>query len=548
MILRPYQESVVAKAKSALDTRKNTLAVAATGAGKTIMLSNLCANIPGKTLILQHRDELVAQNMEKFSMMNSGWTTSKFDAKDKDFSGQATFAMVQSLSRQSSTIPTIDHLIIDEAHHSTADTYMRLIDQVHKANPNVVMSGWTATPARSDGFGLKRAGFNNTCAQVTIGQLVDLGYLVPPKAFRCVLDDVDLSGVRKLSTGEFDMAEVEEILDVEVHNRTIVDKWQEHAGDRKTIVFCSTVNHAEHVAEAFDAKGVVVAVLTGKTPKLVRKSILHRFDKGDIQVICNVAVLTEGYDNQTVSCIVLLRPCSYKSTMMQMIGRGLRTVDPAIYPDVVKTNCVVLDFGDTLATNGELYQKPLLDDREKECPDCGSMVGPDVSQCAVCGYVWEAPEFGGGSESEDKEIVMDVEMIEIDILKQSPFSWCDLFGSGKAMIAKGFDAMVGVFSPDDINYLAIGKLNQGKVQIIQRGLKPQCLSMADDFLRTHESSNAAKKTKRWLRDPATDKQWSLLARAGYQKNQYMDPMTKYSANCHLGFQWARLQIEKALCV
>jgi hypothetical protein len=117
------------------------------------------------------------------------------------------------------------------------------------------------------------------------------------------------------------------------------------------------------------------------------------------------------------------------------------------------------------------------------------------------------------------------------------------------MVAKGFDAMVGVFSPDGERYLAIGKLDrERKIRILQRGKKPQCLSKADDFLRMNEEGDAAKKSKRWLRDPATAKQWALLQRAGYKHDPYALSFTKYSANCHLAFQWQRRKIEQALLV
>jgi DNA repair protein RadD len=549
MILRGYQEQLIGKAQKALKQKQNTLAVAATGSGKTIMLSDLCGKLGGKTLILQHRDELVAQNIDKFTMMNPHTSTSIFNAQEKDFHGQTTFAMVQSLARQPNKIPHIDHMVIDEAHHSTAPTYMRLIEAAKEKNPNLILSGWTATPARSDGFGLVRAGFDNCCDEITIDDLVKLGYLVPPKAYVCMLEGVDLSEISIKRNGEYDMEEVEEVLDVEVHNRTIVEKWQELAGDRKTIVFCSTVDHAFHVTEAFQDAGIVAALLTGETPKKERRDMLYNFDRGNIQVICNVAVLTEGYDSQPVSCVVLLRPCSYKSTMLQMVGRGLRIVDPEEYPGVEKEDCLVLDFGDTLKTSGGLHLRPQLEDREKRCPKCESMVPPGTSTCQICGYVWEPPGPGGDHEPEEVETVTNVEMVEMDILRQSPFRWVDLFGSGKAMIAKGFDAMTGVFSPDGEKYLAIGKLDrERKMRVLQRGPKPQCLSKADDFLRMNEAGDAAKKSKRWLRDPATNKQWALLQRAGYKHDPFSLSMTKYTANCHLAFQWNRQKIENALLV
>jgi DNA repair protein RadD len=86
-------------------------------------------------------------------------------------------------------------------------------------------------------------------------------------------------------------------------------------------------------------------VIHGDLTKADRADLLADYGKGRIEVLVNVAVLTEGWDHPPTSCVILLRPSSYKSTMVQMIGRGLRTVDPAEWPGVVKTDCVVLDFG-----------------------------------------------------------------------------------------------------------------------------------------------------------------------------------------------------------
>ena len=114
----------------------------------------------------------------------------------------------------------------------------------------------------------------------------------------------------------------------------------------KTIVFCSTVRHAQDLVEEFKKlKCHVAEIVTGETPKEERKQILEDLEHGDVQVVVNVAVLTEGFDAPPVACIVLTRPCSYKSTMVQMIGRGLRTIDPELYPVLLKKTVSYLDFG-----------------------------------------------------------------------------------------------------------------------------------------------------------------------------------------------------------
>src|SRR3546814_7034524 len=105
---------------------------------------------------------------------------------------------------------------------------------------------------------------------------------------------------------------------------------------RSTVVFCSTVAHAVHVRDAFRDAGVTAAMIDGNMKDGERRGVLAAYDRGEIQVVTNCMVLTEGWDHQPTSCVILLRPSSYKSTMIQMIGRGLRTVDPERYPGVHK--------------------------------------------------------------------------------------------------------------------------------------------------------------------------------------------------------------------
>ena len=349
MILRPYQEIAVQDASDALDKHKNTIVVAPTGAGKTIMLSALIGKRYSKgkkILVLQHRDELVGQNTNKFTRVNPKISTSVVDASEKNWSGNAVFSMVQTLSRPNNlaNMSKIDMMVIDESHHAIADTYMRIIKKVKEANESVEIVGFTATPNRGDRKGLKDV-FNNCSHQIEVASLIREGFLVPPKTF--VIDvgvQQDLQNVRK-TVSDFDMGQVEQIMNKRAINEKIVEEWQEKAGNRKTVIFCSTVIHAQDLCDEYRRAQIRAEIVTGETPSDQRKQILHDLEHGDVQVVVNVAVLTEGFDAPPVSCIVLTRPCSYKSTMVQMIGRGLRTIDPNEYPNIIKKDCIILDFG-----------------------------------------------------------------------------------------------------------------------------------------------------------------------------------------------------------
>jgi hypothetical protein len=137
----------------------------------------------------------------------------------------------------------------------------------------------------------------------------------------------------------------------------------------------------------------------------------------------------------------------------------------------------------------------------------------------------------------------------MDIINNSPFRWVDLFGSEKVFMASGFDAWAGVFSPDGDNWYALGK--EKTRPILRRlliGDKIRAISAADDFLRELESDNAAHKSKSWLGLPPTEKQLSALAKVGYEVNGFGFEFSRYSANCHLQFQWSRPTIERALNV
>ena len=548
MLLRPYQEAAVSDACKALDKHGNTIVVAPTGAGKTIMLSALVGERyrdGKKILVMQHRDELVDQNKSKFERINPYITTSIVNGTVKNWDGNTIFSMVQTISRERNLRdrPKFDMIVVDESHHAAADTYLKVINAVKEDNPNAEVVGFTATPNRGDGKGL-RSVFNNCSHQIEITTLIREGFLVPPKSYvvDCGVGD-QLNNVSRKGN-DFDMEQVEAIMNHKVINDKVVTEWIERAEGRKTVVFCSTIKHAEDLLESFIEHDIDAKLVTGDTPKDERAETLHELAYGDLQVVVNVSVLTEGFDAPAVSCIVLTRPCSQKGTMVQMIGRGLRTIDPEEFPGIVKTDCVVLDFGTSVLTHGSLEDAVDLDDRErgeaplKECPECESYVPMGVQECPVCGYLFE-------SEKEEKEELSAFTMTEYDLMQMSPFRWIDLFGDGSLRMATGFEGFVGVANTSRLS-IAFGKRKKGRVRVLAVGGKPQATAAADDFLRDIEDGNAAKKTKRWLDQNMTDTQRNHLSTQGIEVNGFDFSWTKYKAACMLSFMWNRSPIEQAV--
>jgi superfamily II DNA or RNA helicase len=495
----------------------------------------------GRATILQHRDELTDQNRKKFKRVVPGASTGVVNADEKQWDRQVTFAMVPTLTREKNLdkMPPQDIIVIDESHHAAAKSYTNIIEKARELNPAVKVFGVTATPERGDSKSLREI-FSNVSDQITLSELILAGHLVRPRTFVIDIGTQEaLRGVKK-TVSDFDMGAVEKIMDKQPLNQRIVEEWRKLAGDRRTIIFASTVKHARDVAEEFQRQSVAAAYLDGDTPSGERAQLVKDFDSGKLQVLVNCAVLTEGFDSQPVSCVILLRPSSHKSTMIQMIGRGLRTVDPEIYPGITKSDCVVIDFGISVLTHGSLEQDAVLDGHQKlkqkgdapikVCPGCSALVPAGVLECPLCSFEFIRTEkiidALGATEALENFV-----LTEIDLFAASPFKWEEIF-NGVALVATAFDAwaMCVLFNGQ---WHALGGAKETGIKVLQKGERMTAIAAADDYLREFGDTDAAGKAKRWLTLAVTDKQASMMGIAP------MDAlgMTRYRASCLLTFKF-----------
>jgi len=509
MLLRDRQVEFVQKNIAALIQHGNTLGVGPTGSGKSIMMAAVIGELVKKqpdlkVCVLAHRDELTYQNSDKFSRFNPHITTSIVNSNIKSWEGQVTFAMVQTLSRDSNLnmMPKIDLLVVDEAHHITADSYRRILDKAAEMNGQLKIFGVTATPNRGDKTSLGEI-FSNIGDQIKLAELISSGHLVRPKTW--IIDNGDtqerLKALRARYNGDFNEQEVAHILDTEPLNSEVVRHWKEKAGDRKTVVFCSTIEHARNVTNVYIEAGVDAALLTCDASREEREAILNNLQIGQIQVIVNVAVLTEGWDFPPISCVVLLRSSSYKSTMIQMIGRGLRTIDPQIYPDIIKRDCIVLDFGISSILHGSLEQSiDLAFRQEKRDRD------------------YEASGESQAIEAKSKRIIDNFTMAEWDLLQRSNFAWTSLNDAEftSILITAGFNSWCCVVEQNGI-WIAIGgskKADQASgsipTKVVYKGGKLEAIAAANDFLYCYEDEETAKKTASWRELPPTESQKNWL--------------------------------------
>lgn len=349
--LRPYQEEALDKTAHAEHRGvRRQLGVAATGLGKTVMFSALAQRRAGRTLILVHREELVRQAAAKIREIWPGVDVGVVKGTENEIRSQVVIASVQTLSRPNrlerlmmaiehdgmlGPVDRFDMVIIDEAHHAAATSYRSILDRLDAGAPDgPLLLGVTATPDRGDGRGLDDL-FDEIVWSYDIRWGIRAGFLSDLRGKRVTIDALDLSSVR-VSRGDYQVGDAGRALTDAGAPDAVVAAWIEHALGRRTLAFWPTVEAARQCAVAFTNAGVRAGFVSGETPIDERRRVLEAYSCGEIDVLANCAVLTEGYDEPRTDCIIVARPTQSRALYTQMVGRGTRR-----HPD--KIDCLVLD-------------------------------------------------------------------------------------------------------------------------------------------------------------------------------------------------------------
>lgn len=397
MDLRPYQaEAVEHILDYALEhPTGRLLVVCPPGGGKTLIVATVLRLMIAENgllgMIVAHRHEMIDHHYKH--LLEAGLTNDMLGVlmgadNRSNSAAPIQIASIDTLNRRRMK-PSAQLLVTDEAHRD-ASRCRRILRSLY---PQAFQLGVTATPARLDGKGL-REDFDDMIVVSSISELVVDGYLASPKVFTVPKDR--LPDVRRIQTrgGEFEVEELEKVVNQRVLIGEIVAHWKRIAKNRRTIAFAATIAHSKHITESFRAAGIPSAHLDQNASPTQRKQILADLELGTLRVVSCVNILSEGWDCPPCKCVILARPTKSLNLHLQQCGRCMRPWESVIP--------ILLDHAGNVVVHG----LPQMD-REwsleaptvasaghapvKVCPHCMAVVHAGVHQCPECGESFGQP-------------------------------------------------------------------------------------------------------------------------------------------------------------
>lgn len=342
--LKAHQKAAL-KALEEMRDNSETIALLyhATGTGKTVTAVMDAKRCGGRVLFLAHTQELVNQATETFRKLWPSVTVGRYMEAIRQPNAHVVCGSVQSVALHLDAFKDsdFDYLIVDEAHHASADTYQKVLSYFKPA----FTLGLTATPERTDDNQVILDIFKNTAHKLDIQTAVEIGELVPIRCIR-IHTNIDLTKVR-FNSVQYNIRDLESKIYVPERNKLIVDTWLQYVRDKRTVVFCASVKHAEQIAELLRDAGISAASVSGGMKQSERKEFQDKFVSRELQVLCACDLLNEGWDCPEIEVLFMARPTMSKVLYTQQLGRGMRLYEG-------KKSLMVFDFVD----NASQYNMP----------------------------------------------------------------------------------------------------------------------------------------------------------------------------------------------
>lgn len=411
--LRDFQFAGVQKVRDALREFKRVMLYAPTGTGKTEVAMRIIQSALAKNKrvgFICNRIGLINQSSKRFWKANIPHGIMQAD-NTHSINSNVLICSIKTIAKRG--YPIVDLLVIDEAHNCTAGDYEKLLETYN----NVPTVGLSATPF-TKGLGHQFYWgklFEKLICAITIREAIDQGYLVDCDIY--APSEPDLSKV-KIVHGDYHQTQLGTAVDKPKLVGDIVQHWKRLANNMPTVCFATNIVHSKHICEEFIAHGITAEHMDCYTPDDEREAILKRHDDGITTILCNVQVLSEGWDSPKTACMILARPTRSLTRYIQMIGRALR-------PYTGKDKALILDHSGTCHRLGyPTDDLPLeLNDGKKAepedtvpaapkphcCYNCHFMIPAGINACPKCGAVpttQDATKVGDGElkKVERKEI------------------------------------------------------------------------------------------------------------------------------------------------
>lgn len=530
-VLNPRKYQI--KALDAIDQAeregvRRPLVVHPTGTGKTVTFSHAIKRRAdrGRSIVFVHREELAGQARKKIAMIAPELSTGIVKAELDEVHADVVIASVQTASRdarlarlvEAARLSPFGTIIADEAHHAPAPSWTKVLTALGAFNPYGPLTiGFTATPERDNG---KTLGvWEKVVSYMSIREAIygdgrkggeEGGYLVPVLPVEVIETQVDLKRVRT-SRGDFSEGDLGRELEESGAIAQMADAVVVKAHDRKGVAFLPTVKTSAMLAESLRDRGIRAEHLDGETPTAERAAILRRLKTGVTQWVTNCGVLTEGFDEPTISAVLIGRPTKFHGLYVQMIGRGTR-----IAPG--KKDLMILDLvGASQRHEFGVYidlGHDMDNERDKKepgepqaCYACDEPCEVEEHRCALCHRYLPVRVIADEGTRHDN--CRSGGAAKVDVFGSSRLRWLPVgpawcLGAGQEVV---------VMVPNGADAWKLATYKSGKVQVLHDEI-PSDWAMGIGEDRAKAFQKLVEREARWLKMPPSDLQKSRLIREG----------------------------------
>lgn len=335
--LRDYQQLAKEKIFDKWNSVDNILYQMPTGTGKTRLFTSIIRdinvwglrhNIIYRILIIAHRSELIEQSSRSLKKYHIKHGILAGTMKDKrDLTQAIQVASIQTITHQSNRCIIedlqFDFIIIDEAHHATANSYQKLWEFC----PNSKKLGVTATPWRMNNSGFSKI-FDSYIPSMSIKEFIQKGWLAPYQYYSIPNNSDIIKSIESIREfdidGDYKNSALIKVFDTSKIRAQLYDSYAKNALGKKGIIYSISREHSEHICAQYRTRNVKIENIDSKTPTKQRENIIKAFKDGDIDIIVNVDIFSEGFDCPNIEFIQLARPTKSLVKYIQQVGRGLR--------------------------------------------------------------------------------------------------------------------------------------------------------------------------------------------------------------------------------